>query len=196
MILPSLRRLPIPPPRAPEGDEMTLLLYDDLAAKDPCLEIAEEDFGSPILIEQGDQLKRAMRLLRGVGLAAPQVGLFKRLFAWEQDDSIATVIANPVLTFPPPIEHSNDYEACLSIPGTRARVPRPTNVVLHGRELTGETVSIKLRSMQARIVQHEVDHLNGVFFLDRAGPAARYLAFERISKIKRRGLWRPTRFVA
>ena len=182
-----------PSPDEDEREEIALLLFDNPAAKTECRPIDEEDFGSSILIEQGDQLKRAMRLLHGVGLAAPQVGLFKRLFVWQEDDGKATAIANPVLFFPALVEYRNDYEACLSVPGTKARVERAASVTLEGRELTGEPVSFRLRAMQARIVQHEVDHLDGTFFLDRAGPVARTLARAQIDKIKRRGLWRPLR---
>jgi peptide deformylase len=118
-----------------------------------------------------DQMIETLKHANGVGLAAPQVGVSKRLYlVWP--DPVATtaadirIVINPKLTqLPSP--KVRDIEGCLSIPGMRGTVSRHQLVQLQYQDRTGETHSVTLRDFEARIVQHEHDHLDGIVYLDR-----------------------------
>jgi peptide deformylase len=121
-----------------------------------------------------DDMVETMREAPGVGLAAPQVNVPMRVivveFGDEEDvDAPARLftVVNPVITRP-----SNEavlgVEGCLSIPGIIGDVERPDSVIVKGQNRNGQSFKIKARGWLARIFQHEVDHLNGVLYVDRA----------------------------
>jgi peptide deformylase len=103
---------------------------------------------------------------QGVGLAATQVGVLRRLFVFEPDEDGPRAIVNPVV-----VEHADesasDEEGCLSLQGVRVPVERSTRVVLEGKDENGEDVRVELDEYGARVVQHELDHLDGVLIIDR-----------------------------
>lgn len=101
----------------------------------------------------------------GVGLAAPQVGEGIRLVILGGPLEPPMPVVNPVLSEPSGSEMG--LEGCLSIPELRGMVPRATSVRLTGQDLLGQPLDIHLDGYAARIAQHEVDHLDGVLFLDR-----------------------------
>ncbi len=110
----------------------------------------------------------------GVGLAANQVDLPYRLFVanveGDRDCKEAErVFINPVLSAGHGQEE--DEEGCLSIPGVRAPVVRNANVKIQAYDLAGNEITGELEGLMARIVQHEIDHLDGTLFIDRLGPA-------------------------
>jgi peptide deformylase len=114
-----------------------------------------------------------MRAAEGVGLAAPQVGVGWQLFVYEalaDDDPAAgiplRVVVNPMVE-PHPGELLYDWEGCLSIPDLRELVPRHPEVRVRGFDVDGTPLDYVAGGFEARIVQHEFDHLNGVVFLDR-----------------------------
>ena len=121
-----------------------------------------------------DDLFATMRAAEGVGLAAPQVGLGLQLFVYgvtpsadEPRAAIAPrVVVNPMLE-PVAGELVYDWEGCLSIPGLRGLVPRHPAVRVHGLDRDGAPLDFVVEGFEARIIQHEFDHLNGVVFLDR-----------------------------
>lgn len=102
----------------------------------------------------------------GVGLAAPQVGVDKRVIVFDVDDRLAA-LCNPVIT-----EFSTetivDEEGCLSVPGVNVPVERSHRVVCEGLTVEGRSISIEAEDLLARVLQHEIDHLNGILILDRA----------------------------
>jgi peptide deformylase len=102
----------------------------------------------------------------GVGLAAPQVGVQKRLFVYDvQDGSGPHVVINPVVT-----EHRGEWvyeEGCLSVPGLSWEIERPGEVHLTGLDLDGNELSIDADELLARLFQHETDHLDGILLLER-----------------------------
>lgn len=102
----------------------------------------------------------------GIGLAAPQVGVDKRVIVFDVDDRLAA-LCNPVIT-----EFSDetvvDEEGCLSVPGVNVPVERSRSVVCEGLTVEGRTIVIEAEDLLARVLQHEIDHLNGVLILDRA----------------------------
>jgi peptide deformylase len=130
-------------------------------------ELPVEDVSSRDFQRFVDRLLRAMRGAEGVGLAAPQVGVSSRLFVWGALPEIAEqVVINPIVepTSPAIVE---GWEGCLSIPGLRGLVPRFRRVRLRGLDRFGEPIDRRMAGYEARIVQHELDHLDGVVFLDR-----------------------------
>ena len=120
-----------------------------------------------------ERMLHLMREARGVGLAAPQVGQNIRLFVMNhtgnpEDDR---VYVNPVLSDPDGSEEAE--EGCLSLPQININVLRSRDIRIEARDLSGMTISQVASGYQARIWQHETDHLNGVLLLDRMGPVAR-----------------------
>ena len=111
-----------------------------------------------------DDMFETMRAAPGVGLAAPQVGVPLRVIVVEYEDESYSVI-NPELVNGK--GEVTDEEGCLSAPNWQAPVTRATNVLVKGRDRNGKEVRIKAEGWLARIFQHEVDHLDGVLFLDK-----------------------------
>jgi peptide deformylase len=102
----------------------------------------------------------------GVGLAAPQVGVQKRMFVYDLHDDLGPrTIVNPVVT-----ESRGEWvyeEGCLSIPGLSWDIVRPKEIHLTGYDLDGHEISIEADEYEARVYQHEVDHLDGVLLVER-----------------------------
>lgn len=120
----------------------------------------------------------------GIGLAAPQVGIPLRLMVVTDDESrAARALVNPVI-----VEVTGQVtaeEGCLSIPGVFAQVSRAAQVTVMARDLDGQPVTIRAEGLLARVLQHEIDHLDGILFIDRLDPLTR----DRIKrKIKKEGL--------
>ena len=113
-----------------------------------------------------DRMIDLMHDAQGVGLAATQVGVLRRLFVFETDEEGAHAIVNPTIVERGD-ELETDAEGCLSLQGVRVPVERPTRVVLEGKDAHGEDVRYELEGYGARVVQHELDHLDGVLIIDR-----------------------------
>jgi peptide deformylase len=120
----------------------------------------------------------------GIGLAAPQVGISLRLVVIADEESReARALVNPVITEQG--GQATAEEGCLSIPGIFAPVTRAAWVTVEARNLDGEPVTVKGRGLLARVLQHEIDHLDGILFIDRLDPVTR----DRLKrKIKKEGL--------
>ena len=121
----------------------------------------------------------------GVGLAAPQVGIGLRVIVIDprEDDIEPFALINPQIVRLGD-EVGRDEEGCLSIPGLKEIVERPTTVVVEAVNPDGEPVSIDAGGLLARILQHEVDHLDGILFLDRVSALKRKLLLNRWQKVK------------
>ncbi len=124
-----------------------------------------------------DDMVETMRAESGVGLAAPQVGADHQLFVYERHvdaegsdpaypDIPLRVVINPMVT-PISREMVYDWEGCLSIPDLRGLVPRHNEVRVRGLDRAGRPTDFVASGFEARIIQHEFDHLNGIVFLDR-----------------------------
>jgi peptide deformylase len=122
----------------------------------------------------------------GVGLAAPQVGIGERIIVVDpqQDDVAPFALINPEI-----VETSRETEkgeeGCLSIPGLRDIVERSYSVVVRGLTPEGEETKFDLSGLPARIIQHEVDHLDGILFFDRVSPLKRKLLLSKWEKLER-----------
>jgi len=116
-----------------------------------------------------------MRAAPGVGLAAPQVGVSKRVivveFGSEDDETIPAQVY--VLVNPETVQQSKEsvigIEGCLSVPGFAGEVSRAQVVTVTGQDQHGKKVKIRAQGWLARIFQHEIDHINGILYTDRAG---------------------------
>jgi peptide deformylase len=123
-------------------------------------------FGSELKVLV-DAMIESMRSERGLGLAAPQVGVSKRLFVVElPDEDAPRVFVNPEI-IETSLEQSSYEEGCLSIPGVYEEVIRPVAVTLQAQDVSGKPFTVQAQGMLARVVQHEYDHLQGVLFVDR-----------------------------
>lgn len=146
--------------------------------------VRDSAWGSMELQNLVNDLTDTMRAASGAGIAAPQIGVLqqvcvievKRNERYPQFPEIPLcVLINPQLT---PLAHSYDvlapadaisvYEGCLSVPGLRGRVSRPRRVRLQARDVNGNRVDEVWEGPKAAVVQHEVDHLHGTLFVDRA----------------------------
>lgn len=121
------------------------------------------------LARLAEDMTRTMRAAEGVGLAANQVGVLKRLFTWESEDEDGSVAGGAVVN-PTLVDASEDLldgdEGCLSFPGLFAPVRRPLRVEVSYQQLDGELRTTQLEGFFARIWLHEMDHLNGILFID------------------------------
>jgi peptide deformylase len=118
------------------------------------------------------RMKDLMEDANGVGLAATQVGVLRRVFVFSPEEDRVFALVNPTLTNQAE-ETDTDDEGCLSIQGVTVPVQRSTAVRLEGFNEQGKEVSYDLEGMAARIAQHEFDHLDGKLMLDRTTPDAR-----------------------
>jgi len=127
----------------------------------------------------------------GVGLAAPQVGVSKRVMVTdatggEKKDHLFTIL-NPEIVSAEGEQF--EEEGCLSIPGFSATVLRPKKIVLRGLDLKGKEIIIEGSDLLARAFSHEMDHLDGKFFLDHLSFIKRDMIKRRIKKLIRQGKW-------
>lgn len=132
---------------------------------------AEVVFPDPELKQLVIDMKATMKAYRGIGLSAPQIGVLKRIMIAEYSDGKHTVpfttLVNPEVTWSSKKEVS-DEEGCLSFPDLFGMVKRPEKIEYQGYDLEGNKITGKTGGLLARIIQHEIDHLNGVLFIDRA----------------------------
>jgi peptide deformylase len=161
-------------------------------------------YGDPILrghareVEHFDEDLRAfaeemvtsMREGAGIGLAAPQVGRSIRLIVVEadavgEDEEEPRILVNPEVVALSK-ERSLFEEGCLSIPGVRAEVERPDAITVRFRTLDGKGAEERADGLYARVLQHEIDHLNGRLFVDHLGLAERNLLQKKLREIRER----------
>lgn len=156
--------------------------------------------GDPVLRERAHEVtdfdrslrkfaKRMMRTMHdapGVGLAAPQVGVLQRLLVYDVDDD-PRVLVNPVLDeFSDEAEESD--EGCLSVPGVTMPVERPVSLRVRGVDEYGEPVDFRTEGFEARVIQHENDHLDGVLIVDRTSRSARAAALRAMRENEAAGV--------
>ena len=159
---------------------------DTLHAPAPPVVDFNEDLNTLI-----DDMIQTMYAAPGVGLAAPQVGVPLRVFVADPSsgqsiDDLITVI-NPKV-----IERSGEQredEGCLSLPGFTARVPRAARLVVRGQDRDGSEVTVEGDALFARVLQHEIDHLDGKLFVDRLQGLRRDQIVRRVRKLQRTGKW-------
>jgi len=121
----------------------------------------------------------------GVGLAAPQVGVSQRVIVVDpRDDEVAPfALVNPEIR-EASAETELGEEGCLSLPGLKEMVDRPVRVSVSGLNDEGEPVTMRAEGLLARILQHEIDHIDGILFIDRVSPLKRKMLLKRWEKVK------------
>jgi peptide deformylase len=145
---------------------MKIFLYGEEVLRQKASPVEEVDDGVRELIRN---MAETMRQANGVGLAAPQVGDSRRIIMAEvpQEQKGLIALVNPKI-----VESSGTSEfeeGCLSIPGITAKVKRAAEVVVESLTPDGEEVRNKYAGLLATVMQHEIDHLEGVLFVDRLG---------------------------
>ncbi|MEW6019702.1 MAG: peptide deformylase [Pseudomonadota bacterium] len=155
-------------------------------------------FGDPVLKESSrpaavdDELRqlvermiKIMHAADGVGLAAPQIGVLSRVivFHLEKEDH---VLLNPEITWRSE-ETVTDAEGCLSLQSLATDVERSARIKVAGEDLQGNRHEFELEGMNARILQHEIDHLNGMMIIDRTSREARKDLLSRLSQMRMPG---------
>lgn len=160
---------------------MEIRLFGDPVLRSKAADVTQID-GS--VVRLCDSMFGTMYAARGIGLAAPQVGVRKRLFVYDEPETCGRgVILNPVVT-----ESDGTWvfeEGCLSVPGYSWEIERPRRVALTGVDLDGNEVTVEADDLFARLIQHEIDHLDGVLLTERLDPDQRRAA---LSELRRRGV--------
>jgi peptide deformylase len=142
------------------------MLLEIIKAPDPILNIACDpvDLPDPDVVAFADDMINTMRAHNGRGLAAPQVGASIRMFCMKHGGGVRVLI-NPKVTRTGRDITEGD-EGCLSIPGRKFRIKRHKIITIEWWNVHGMKFSDKLRGMDARCAQHEIDHLNGILISD------------------------------
>jgi peptide deformylase len=135
------------------------------------------------LARLGEEMIEVMHDSDGIGLAAPQVGISKRILVIDispiDKEAKPQVFVNPVIM--EAVGECTLEEGCLSIPDVRENVSRPEEILLKYQSVAGEIQSEKFNGWTARVLQHEIDHLNGVLFVDYLSPIKRKLISRQFS---------------
>lgn len=140
------------------------------------------DYNTAALDKLISDMLETMRAEDGVGLAAPQIGISKRVvvFGFDQNPRYkdappvpVTVLINPVIN---PLEDTMEegWEGCLSVPGMRAMVPRYRHIEYQGFDASGTSIQVEAWGFHARVVQHECDHLDGILYPQRVRDFTRF----------------------
>jgi peptide deformylase len=154
-----------------------LRFWGDPVLSQASREVTEIDGGVAKLV---DSMIDTMYDADGLGLAAPQVGVGKRLFIYEMDEGPLRTVINPTV-----VESRGEWEfeeGCLSIPGIYFPILRPKEIHVKGWDLDGNEVSIEADELEARCLQHELDHLDGILLLERLDADQRKLAMRELRR--------------
>jgi len=161
---------------------------------EPILEQAAHpvtEFDTPELHELIADMWETMYASKGVGLAAPQIGIAKRVSVIDtsvgEDESKKVVIINPEILSKD--GNQTGEEGCLSIPGFREPLTRANKVTVRAQNEKGETVELDGEELLARAFQHEIDHLNGILFIAHLSALKRDIIRRKIKKLQKTGEW-------
>jgi peptide deformylase len=152
-------------------------MYGDPVLRQRTADVTEIDGA---LKQLADDMIETMYAAPGVGLAAPQVGIQKRLFVYDAGDG-PSVVVNPRIT-----QSSGEWtfeEGCLSVPGLSWPIVRPREILLEGLDIEGNAIAVEAEEYLARVYQHEVDHLDGVLLIERLDPDQRKQAMRRLRQM-------------
>lgn len=136
--------------------------YGDPVLKTPASPVSDVDGKIIRLVD--DMFETLIDSGNGIALAAPQIGVQKQVVVWDLDEDPLAII-NPEV-----VESDGEWvydEGCLSIPGLYVEMLRPKQVLVRGLDLNGNLIEIEADELEARMFQHEIDHLNGVLMFDR-----------------------------
>jgi len=161
---------------------------------EPLLEQKAEpitEFDTPELKELITDMWETMYAAKGVGLAAPQIGFGKRISVIDvtvgEDETKKIVIINPEIISTE--GKQTGEEGCLSIPGFREPVTRANKIMLRAQNEQGETMELEGEELLARAFLHEIDHLNGILFINHLSGLKRDIIRRKIRKLQKAGEW-------
>ena len=167
---------------------LPILRYGAEALHQPA---ATVDAITPEITALIDDMIQTMYAAPGIGLAATQVGVSKRIFVVDvsvgRNASDLLVFVNPEFVVRDGMQL--EEEGCLSVPGFNATVARPQRAVVKGLDRTGQEHSVEGTGLLARAFQHEMDHLDGTVFVDRLRGLQKDLIVRKIKKLSRVGKW-------
>jgi peptide deformylase len=158
----------------------TIRTFGDPVLKSKAAPITEVDGKLVRLVD--DMFTTLYESGNGLALAAPQIGVQKQIFVWDLGDGDQQVIFNPEI-----VESDGEWvydEGCLSIPGLYVEMVRPKTVLLRGVDIDGEIVEREADELEARMYQHELDHLHGVLMFDRMEPDQRRQAMAEFRRLQ------------
>jgi peptide deformylase len=158
------------------GDPVLRQRAEDVEVFDAALEALVED------------MFETMYHAEGIGLAAPQIGIARRILVVDVRERDPEAVGRVALVNPEIVRASETTdrasEGCLSIPGLEEIVERPWSVEIRAQNLAGEPVRFEAEALLSRALQHEIDHLDGILFLDRVSPLKRKLLLAKWKKLR------------
>ena len=166
----------------------SILKYGEPVLEQPSEPVTQ--FDTPEMRDLIADMWETMYAAKGVGLAAPQVGVRKRISVIDisvGEDEKKLVIINPEVIFRE--DKQTGEEGCLSIPGFREPVTRANKVKIRAQNERGETVELDGEELLARAFEHEIDHLNGILFLNHLSALKRDIIRRKIKKLQKAGEW-------
>ncbi len=170
------------------------MVYKIVKYGDPVLETAAAkitEFDTPELHKLVEDMFESMYAAKGVGLAAPQIGISQRIAVIDcsvgENENDKIVLINPEIIR---VEGRQvGEEGCLSIPGFRENVKRANRVTVRAQNVRGETFELTGEELLARALLHETDHLNGRLYISHVSPLKRDLIKRKIKKMMKNGEW-------
>ncbi|HJJ47185.1 MAG TPA: peptide deformylase [Methanocorpusculum sp.] len=137
---------------------------------------------TPELQKTLEEMIPMLSIYKGVGLAAPQVGISERFFVMGEGENVRKVINPEIIQVGSAMVEME--EGCLSIPGIHKKVRRPRRITVQYQNELGDAVEEELKDFPARVFQHEYDHLNGILFVDRISHVSRRLIERQLVSLK------------
>lgn len=138
-----------------------------------------------------DEMFDSMYAAQGIGLAAPQINISKRItvidVSFQKNPEEKIVLINPEI-----LDREGkqvEEEGCLSLPDIREKVSRASWVKVKAQDVTGKWIEVEGEELLARALQHEIDHLNGILFIDHLSRLKRDLVLRKIKKMQKNGEW-------
>ncbi len=163
-------------------NDLSMRYYGDPILKKKSVEVEAVDEDVRTLISK---MSRIMRQYEGVGLAAPQLGILKRIIVYKIDNELVGLV-NPRIIWRQGKEVMP--EGCLSLPGVNIDVKRSQEIIVEGLDKRGKPVQLGELGVKARVIQHEIDHLDGVLIIDRVHKKKLKPVRKQLREIKEHGL--------
>jgi len=168
-----------------------VIRYPDPRLETPCAPVTE--FDTPELHKLVDDMFETMYYHKGVGLAAPQIGILQQVAVVDISQTREDAEPEKIVIINPEITSRNgkvkEEEGCLCFPGFREKVIRAKTVVVKAADAAGKEYFIESEDLKARALQHEIDHLNGILFIKYLSSLKRDLIRRKIRKMAKAGEW-------
>jgi peptide deformylase len=167
---------------------LEIVKYPDPVLERPGKPVTEFDDELRKLV---DDMFESMYAAKGIGLAAPQIGISKRItvidLSFQKNPEEKIVLINPEIFFREGKQY--EEEGCLSLPEIREKVSRAAKVKVRAQDVKGKWFELDGEELLARAFQHEIDHLDGILFFRRVSALKRDLMLRRIRKMQKNGEW-------